>query len=199
MYTNQPEVELFVNGVSAGARAVENRTARWEVALANGPNSIRAQAGPYEDRVTIVYADRLGGGFFAVNAGAHYGYVDDSHIYWEPDRAYTPGSWGYIGEGKAARTHHRVFATADDPLFQASRQGMEAYQFDVEDGMYQVTLGFAASVQRAAVNGQTVLRELVVPLHTATLHSIVTEARGGQGIRIEVEGPIAAIKVRRKL
>ncbi|HUP44701.1 MAG TPA: glycoside hydrolase family 2 TIM barrel-domain containing protein [Thermoanaerobaculia bacterium] len=216
VYTNQPEVELFVNGVSAGSRLVENRTARWEVELTNGPNSVRAQAGRYEDRVTILYADRTGGDFFAVNAGAHYGHTDQAHVHWERDREYVPGSWGHRG-GKASRTHHRIFGSGDDPLYQASREGMDAYQFDVPDGVYEVLLGFAEGKRDAqpgqrvfsvSINGQTVIRDLDLTgahgRYTAIRRSVTAEAHNGGGIRIEFtasagDASIASIMVRRAL
>ncbi|HUP49777.1 MAG TPA: glycoside hydrolase family 2 TIM barrel-domain containing protein [Thermoanaerobaculia bacterium] len=198
VYTNQPEVELFVGGRSAGVRKVENRTARWEVVLADGANSIRARAGSFEDRITIVYSDRTGGSFHAVNAGAHYAHLDEAHVYWEPDREYVPGSWGHVG-GKAARTHHRIFATKEDPLFQASREGMEHYQCDVPDGTYEVTLGFAATAARAfSVHTNGLNTAVALTPHTAMTRTLLVEARDGAGIRIEFTGEasIAAIMIR---
>lgn len=206
VYTNQPEVELFVNGRSMGSRAADNRVVRWNVELSNGANSIRAQAGRFEDRVTIVYADRTGGGLFAVNAGGHYGYLDEAHVYWEPDRAYTPGSWGYVG-GKPSRTHHRIFGTNEDALYQAVRKGMDRYRFDVPDGVYEVTLGFVETaaenrVFSVAVNGTPMTTS--PELYTATQRSVITEARSGTGIRIEFtassgESIVSSIMVRRVL
>ena len=214
VYTNQPEVELIVNGRSAGTRQVENRVARWEIDLSNGANNVRARAGVYEDRVTIFYSDRTGGTTFAVNAGADYAHVDEAHVYWEPDRAYEPGSWGHIG-GKATRTHHRIFATEEDPLFQAAREGAEAYQFDVPDGTYEVTLGFSENRRGAAagqnvfsvsVNGNEVLRDVdLLAAHgafTAVTRKTRVDAEDGTGIRIEFRASagtasIASIMIRR--
>jgi beta-galactosidase len=209
VYTNQPEVELFVNGRSVGVREVENRTARFDVELTNGPNGIRAQAGSYEDRVTIFYSDRMAGGFFAINAGAHYGHIDEAHVYWEPDREYGAGSWGYIG-GKATRTHHRIYGTDEDPLYQASREGMERYQFDVPDGTYEVTLGFAEPkrekrVFSVTVNGQRVIRDLDLLAdhgqYAVVRRTVMTDADRGRGIRVEFSdgATISAIMIRRVL
>jgi beta-galactosidase len=214
VYTNQPSVELFVNGRSAGSRTVQNRTARWEVELSNGENRIRARAGSHEDAVKIAYSDRTTGTFFAVNAGAHYAHIDQAHVYWEPDRPYQTGSWGYAG-GNGSRTHHRIFATNEDPLYQASREGVDRYQFDVPDGTYEVTLGFAEGKRDARagerifsvrVNGQDVVRDLDLAAeygaYTAVRRSVPVEASGGNGIRIEFtakagQPTIAAIMIRR--
>lgn len=214
VYTNQPEVELFVGGRSAGVRKVENRTARWVVELTSGANAIRARAGSFEDRVTILYTDRTGGTSFAVNAGADYAHADDAHVYWEPDRQYAAGSWGYVG-GKPRRTHRTILSTTDDPLFQATREGMERYQFDVPDGMYEVTLGFAESradlrpgerVFSVRVNGRDAVRDLDLAAQhgafTAVTHTLPVEAADGSGIRIDFiagagEPSIASIMIRR--
>ncbi|HEX6179212.1 MAG TPA: glycoside hydrolase family 2 TIM barrel-domain containing protein, partial [Thermoanaerobaculia bacterium] len=213
VYTNQPEVELFVGGRSAGVRRVENRTARWQVELINGANAIRARAGTYEDRVTIFYTDRTGGTSFAVNAGADYAHVDEAHVYWEPDRAYAAGSWGFVG-GTPRRSHHRMFGSNEDPLFQASREGMEAYRFDVPDGSYEVTLGFAenrddvAAGQRVfsvSVNGAEAVRDLdLVAQHgryVAVTKTLPIET-DGDGIRIQFtasagQPSIASIMIRK--
>jgi beta-galactosidase len=214
VYTNQREVELFVNGRSTGTQPVENRRARWQVVLSAGANRIRARAGSQEDEVTVLFQDRTGGTFFAVNAGADYTHLDTGHVYWEADRPYQPGSWGYVG-GEGSRTHHRIFATNEDPLFQASREGMERYQFDVPDGTYEVTLGFAEGNRDARpgervfsvrVNGGEIFRnvDLVAEFgaYTSVTRSIAIEATNGKGITIEFaatagKASIAAIMVRR--
>jgi beta-galactosidase len=204
VYTNQPEVELFVNGSSAGTRHVENHMARWDITLADGANGIRARAGSFEDRITIIYEDRTDGSMIAVNAGGEYAYLDESHVYWEPDRAYVPGSWGHVG-GRSWRTHHRIFGTREDPLYQAARIGMERYQFDVADGVYEVTLGLSSAEPRAfsvAVNDRLIPDINLNEPYTPTTRSTEVEARGSAGIRIDFiaskdEPAVASIMVRR--
>jgi len=107
VYTNQPQVELFVNGKSAGLQVVQNRIARWQVELAAGENRIVARARTLEDATTIVFEDRT---FFAISAGGEYDYIDRSHVYWQADRAYQPGGWGYVG-GEAKLTHRAILGT----------------------------------------------------------------------------------------
>jgi beta-galactosidase len=207
VYTNQEEVELFVNGRSAGSRAVENRTARWQVELLAGENRIRARAGSLEDTTMILYDDRAGGTFVAVNAGGGYAYFDASHVYWEADR-------GYAG-GEEKRTYHRIFGTNEDPLYQSSREGMDRYQFDVPDGIYEVRLRFAegnADAKRGdrvfsvRVNGREVIHDLDLfaeyGTFTAVSRSFCVEATNGTGIAIEFtasagKASVAAIMVRR--
>ena len=204
VYTNQAEVELFVNGRSAGTKNVENRMARWDVELINGANGIRARSGSFEDRITIMYSDRTDGTLIAVNAGADYAHLDEAHVYWEPDRAYVPGSWGYI-DGKPWRTHHRIFGTAEDPLFQAARIGMSRYQFDLPDGSYELTLGFNSDEPRifsVSVNDRVIPEVTLTNSFTAVTRTLQAEARGGAGLRIGFTPStgipsVAAIMVRR--
>lgn len=204
VYSNQTEVELIANGKSVGTKPVENRIARWDVELAGGANTIRARSGALEDRITIMYEDRTGGTFIAVNAGAHYAHIDAAHVYWEPDRPWVAGSWGYVG-GDAWRTHHRVFGTDEDPLYQSARIAPERYQFDVPDGTYEVTLGFNTAEERhfsVSVNGHIVPDIALTSVHTATNRSVHVEARAGSGIRIEFTSAagkpsVAAVTVRR--
>ena len=156
------------------------------------------------DRITNMYEDRTGGTFIAFNAGAHYAHIDAAHVYWEPDRPWVAGSWGYVG-GDAWRTHHRVFGTDEDPLYQSARIAPERYQFDVPDGTYEVTLGFNTAEERhfsVSVNGHIVPDIALTSVHTATNRSVHVEARAGSGIRIEFTSAagkpsVAAVTVRR--
>jgi beta-galactosidase len=201
VYSNQPEVELFVNGRPAGVREVVNRTARWDVALARGANRIRATTGSVEDATTIRLADPA---IIAVNAGAGYSYIDDARVVWQPDHSFSGG--------KSRRVYHRMFSTDHDALFQASREGMSHYAFDVPDGSYEVTLGFAehdakpgSRVFTVRVNGRELFRDLDLAAaygaYTAVSRTTRTAAVNGSGIRIEFsaskgEPSVATIMIR---
>ena len=50
-------------------------------------------------------------------------------------------AWGYIG-GKELSTQTEIRRTADGPLFQTLRNGIEGYRFDVPRGVYEVELLF---------------------------------------------------------
>ncbi len=139
VYTNQPAVELFVNGVSAGSKVPQNRTAQWNAELVPGDNRIVARAGTVEDAVTIHYDDRSRAAIIAVNAGSNASYTDRSDVTWEADRPYAPGSWGYA--------RRRVEADASSNLRYGRRSALPGlarknggYRFDVPDGTYELTL-----------------------------------------------------------
>lgn len=77
-------------------------------------------------------------GALRLNAGGPQ-YTDVYGRVWQADRAYTAGGYGYIG-GKTYATGAAIANTDDDPLFQSERWGMDAYRFDVPDGVYRVEL-----------------------------------------------------------
>ncbi|MFF5705036.1 malectin domain-containing carbohydrate-binding protein [Streptomyces sp. NPDC012794] len=80
----------------------------------------------------------------AVDAGSDYPGTDSAGDSWSPDRAYTPGSYGYQGNGGVHSTGRAIAGTDDQRLFRNAREGMYEYRFDnVPNGTYTVELGFA--------------------------------------------------------
>jgi len=77
----------------------------------------------------------------ALNSGGA-AYWGQDGVLWQADRAYTPGSWGYVG-GKTFSAVVPIAGTIDDTLYQSERWGDMAYRFDVPPGRYQVQLKFA--------------------------------------------------------
>ncbi len=78
-----------------------------------------------------------------VNAGGP-DYTDTHSKLWYADKAYTAGSWGYVG-GAISETTDPIDNTDDDPLYQKYRYTDEtqfSYQFDVSNGFYEITLLF---------------------------------------------------------
>ena len=70
-------------------------------------------------------------------------------ITWVADRAYTSGSWGYIG-GKSGSTQAEIKCTEDGPLYQTMRNAIEGYRFDVPQGRYELELLFTDTRQQQA-------------------------------------------------
>jgi beta-galactosidase len=242
VYANAPAVELTLNGSALGRRPVENGSARWPVTLAPGENRLAARASiggrevtdaaivRYEDRAPLFTGDQGGKAAvpgtaagaawrsaavagMAVNAGAAFQYVDRAGLTWEADRAYAPGGWGYLG-GAAAGTEHRIFDTDDDPLLRTTREGANAYRFDVPDGTWEVELRFVETrydrpgerVFDVRVNGLAVADGLDLAASPGRwrAHTLVVrmDASAGRGIVIELPArtgasTISAIRVRR--
>jgi beta-galactosidase len=223
VYTNLPEVELFVNGSALGKQQPENATARWTVPFRAGTNRLVARGGDgvsdvfdvrYDDRSGFFRAGESGVRELAVNAGSHYAFLDAAGTVWEPDRAYTAGDWGHVG-GEARLPHHRIFGSGDDPLYQHVRNGARQYRFDVPDGTYDVRLLFVETehtergrrVFDVVVNGQAVFERLDLAAAygrwTAAERTVATRAEGGSGIGIDLtptagETTISGLLVRRR-
>jgi hypothetical protein len=80
-------------------------------------------------------------------------YTDAEGNLWSADRAYSPGSWGYVG-GSSYGVSDPIANTQDDPLYQSQRYGDFSYKFDVPNGRYDVTLHFAEIYYPAGPGGR---------------------------------------------
>ncbi|HEX6076853.1 MAG TPA: carboxypeptidase regulatory-like domain-containing protein [Micromonosporaceae bacterium] len=80
----------------------------------------------------------------ALDSGGKGGVADSYGDTWSPDRAYTTGSAGHIGQSHTISTKSGISGTEDDSRFQTQREGMSEYRFDgLTDGVYTVELDFA--------------------------------------------------------
>lgn len=86
----------------------------------------------------LVNAQRL-------DAGSPSDYTDAFGNVWYHDRAYTPGSFGYVSPGAGTDVGSVPIGNSLDPaLYQTARHGVSFdYRFDVPNGNYQVRLRFA--------------------------------------------------------
>ncbi|HKJ90281.1 MAG TPA: DUF4982 domain-containing protein [Oceanipulchritudo sp.] len=156
MFSNAETVELMLNGVALGAKAVTpTRTVVFEVPFKDGRNVLMAvDNNGVQDKIDVdfeLYTRPLAAGqpkAIAVNVGAHWTFQDPStKELWMADRTYTPGLWGYEGGEPLIRTGGRqdktglsndIFGTDNDPLFQTFVEGIESYRFDISQGLYEV-------------------------------------------------------------
>ncbi|MBN1155238.1 PKD domain-containing protein [candidate division KSB1 bacterium] len=123
----------LVNGVYAGVIRVESDGGNQDVLLELNVGNVDG---------------------WRINCGGQ-DFIDNEGKTWSADRAYSAGSFGYLG-GQTYATTNPISGTVNDPLYQTERYGMEAYQFDVPNGDYSVTLHFAEiyynSVNRRKLN-----------------------------------------------
>lgn len=159
VYTNLPEVELFIDGKSLGKQKTENYTVTFQVPFSRKKHFISVQAENKEsDQSISMIEDALHINFtpipanlnetnlrnleLAVNVGSNCFYTsDESQLTWLPDQPYTESSWGYIG-GESKNSQTQVENTHDGPLFQTLRNEIEGYCFDVPNGVYEVEFLF---------------------------------------------------------
>jgi hypothetical protein len=102
-----------------------------------------------------------------VNCGSDRQFIDNRGNPWGSDKSYLSGYWGYNG-GDAYQVADDIAATEDDDLFRSERWGSSGYAFDVENGVYDVSLYFAEiyfespgmRVFDVIVEGDTLIRDL---------------------------------------
>ena len=159
IYTNLPEVELFIDGKSLGKQKTKNFAVTFEVPFCQKEHFIAAKAENrkavqdisfVEDGIrlnfTPIPANLNGTNLrdleLAINVGSYCFYTsDESNLTWLPDQPYTENGWGYIG-GESKSSQIQIKNTNDGPLFQTLRNGIEGYRFDVPNGVYEIEFLF---------------------------------------------------------
>ena len=162
VYSNLPEVELFMDGVSQGRKTIRNFNAVWDIAFTGGKKHFTAKgiyAGKGVEDAVDVYFEAIPDVLteknteqleLGVNVGSNCFFTgQESQFTWLADKEYTSGSWGYIG-GDVYRTSDvkvgtqtQIKNTVDNPLFQTLRTDIRGYRFDVPNGVYELELLFA--------------------------------------------------------
>lgn len=158
VYSNLPEVALFVDGKHVGKKKVVNRTAVFEVPFKKGIQFVKAE-GKFNKKVvedgmqikfnpipSVLNENNIKGIELAINVGSNcYFTCNRSNLTWVPDRPYEPGGWGYLGSEntKEEGTQAQIDLTDNNPLFQTLRSNITGYRFDVPPGDYELELLFA--------------------------------------------------------
>lgn len=174
VYTNAKEVTLYQNGKLLGTKPVDNHFALFDVEWQEGENRLQAKAryevaersqragsqgagqtdAEAQDETVVTYqrvpTDARLLNDIAINVGSHcYFQSAKTGMTWVADRAYTKGSWGYVG-GKPSTTQTEIACTEDGPLYQTMQSGIEGYRFDVPQGRYELELLFTDTRQKQA-------------------------------------------------
>lgn len=178
IYSNLPQVELFLNGVSLGVKKTDAiRKASWDVNFKNGTNSFVAvgnrSAAKMTDEVNINFnLITVNSPEIAVNVGSNADFIDESGVVWIADQPYKQGSFGFTGQitptAYGSQNDRNILGTEDDPLFQTMQENLSSYRFDVPAGVYEVELKFAETkfekpnqrVFDVSINGRKMLEKL---------------------------------------
>ena len=156
VFSNAPKVTLSSGDNTYSAETTDG-IAFFEIPMPEGKNQVTATAGKVSHSRTfdVHYRenliDRIDEKPILVNVGAHVQYKDPvTGEVWIADQAYQENSFGYVGgevfqkdKNKVQGTASDIQGTENDPLFQTMREGIEAYKFDVEEGIYLVTVMLA--------------------------------------------------------
>ncbi len=232
VYSNSKKVEVWVNGISVGAKALNNCNAIWNVDFKAGKNTIIAKGEDGTEDVTVINCNIIpenlanyGTQHFSVgiNCGSNCNYTDDkSDFTWLADRAYKPGSFGYMGGACYKPNEYKiglndqVFGTRNVPLFQTLRLGADAYRFDVPNGEYEVELCFTEpktenqtiipteNCSDILINNVTFLKDWNIPSQDGRLFAITKKINitviDGTGIQVDFKNKkgtslVSAIKL----
>ena len=157
IYSNMPEVELFINGQSIGCQKIANCHTVFNVILPEGISVLMAQGikngKTVQDAMTIQFKSLPNiaeGDELAINVGSNCYFTSDiSNLTWLHDQPYTAGGWGYIG-GKAHSTTSEIYNTLDGPIYQTWREGNWSYKIDAPIGEYEIELLIADVTKPAA-------------------------------------------------
>ncbi|MBF4473031.1 glycoside hydrolase family 2 TIM barrel-domain containing protein [Flavobacterium sp. HJJ] len=212
VFSNLPEVELFVNGKSVGKQKIIDFTAIYDVPFEDGVNLLEVISGTHKDAFEVNFkvlpsdlrTSKDKDLVVAVNAGSKCFFTDpDNRVIYQPDQVYREGSWGLIGLdlNSTVRSNlnvpQTIKATNIAPLFQTARLGMKAYKFDVPDGRYEIDLQFCELEQYEAgkrifdinINGKEIAKSFDLFEHSSMLTALIktysVEVKDGKGVRID--------------
>ena len=165
VYSNLPEVSLWLNGKLLSTQTVKDKVALFNVPFANGLDKLKALSVKdginYEDFTDINFKMQpvlLKDQSFPFNElnvslGDTRSYTDDKlQQFWLPEKPYKPGGWGYIGGHVFSMkdnnlqkfgTNKNILGTHHDPIYATQRVAIDDFKLDVPDGKYQVALLFA--------------------------------------------------------
>jgi beta-galactosidase len=225
VFSNAENVRLIVNNSLEYSSEINDRLAFFELQLPEGKHQLTATSDEVSHSRTIHVLPRktllanLDERDLTINVGTHVNYTDPvTKEIWIGDQEYQKGGFGYIGgevyqksETKFQGTASDIQGTENDPLFQTMREGIEAYKFDVEEGVYKVTLLFAEPEFNASeeniynlgtseeqelkgvrsfdvmVNGKTVSKDLNLARDYGRIYAVTIShtVKAEDGIRIE--------------
>jgi beta-galactosidase len=165
VYSNGHNVQLWNNGKLLKTQETQEGVALFNVPFTDGNNTLKAvstiNGAVYEDMATINF--KLIPASFKnqamqypelnISLGDNRFFVDEKlDEVWLPEQPYKKGSWGYIGgkvftmpgQGRQSFGSDKdIYGTDLDAVYQTQRIGINAFKFDVADGEYDLTLGFA--------------------------------------------------------
>jgi len=162
VYSNQPYVELWLNGKSLSFQEIDHFSTTFQVPLKQGANQLKATV-PTQSATdqlelnarilpTTLKKLDLGDDALRINVGAHFIFSEEVNgdKIWLADKPYTTGSYGYHDgevflrdQKELVGSDRNILTTNNDPVYQTQRRNLSAYQIDIGKGNYHVELHFA--------------------------------------------------------
>lgn len=209
VYSNAESVTLLQDGRKIGRAAPDAiHKAGFTVKLHEGANRLEAfgslKGQMITDHFTLYYqalspvtAMPADGAPLYINVGSNAQFTGPDGEIWLQDQPYRKGSYGYIS-GKQARAglKDRISGTLLTPLYYSLNDSLTAYQLDVPDGSYTLSLYFMEYEKKQAgervfnvlANGQLLIRHLDLMADygfcQAVEKTFQVQVSNGQGIRL---------------
>ncbi|GJM63144.1 beta-galactosidase [Persicobacter diffluens] len=156
VFSNLPEVDLYLNQEFVGSQKVQGGVAKWQLPLAEGPQQLEVRAEQKsiskkaELNIRYVKCDsgKLPWNGIGINAGSTaYYHSSEDDFAWLADYPEQEGMGHQGGEpykrGRRKGTTAAIKGTIHDPLYQTKRIGEFSYYFDLPAGQYELRLLFA--------------------------------------------------------
>ncbi|HTD97708.1 MAG TPA: glycoside hydrolase family 2 TIM barrel-domain containing protein [Mucilaginibacter sp.] len=165
VYSNLPEVSLWLDGKLIDKQPVHDKVAVFNVPFKNGTDVLKASSSVnnsnYEDLITVNFQMQphelqnavLPFKEINISLGDKRFFIDDKlQQVWLPEQPYSLGGWGYVGghvfsmKGSSLQkygTNKDIWGTDYDPVYATQRVGLSDFKLDVPDGKYEVSLLFA--------------------------------------------------------
>ena len=166
LYSNCDKAKLYHEGKLVAELDFEWGTATAYIPFKNGMNQLYAQTDKgVVDVLNINYRAQnpvLKDGFSELNVllGSNRNFTEPlQRVCWVHEKAYTPGSWGYIGgyqyrpksgNSTLPAAEINLYDTDNDPMYQTQRRAIEGFRADVPDGKYAVYLHWAELTKTTA-------------------------------------------------
>lgn len=174
VYSNAEEVKLIVNNTVIDSIKPVNNISAFIVPVKPGKNFIEAE-GKFNDQLVIDTITTFAvkpelnnaGDSILINAGSHYSYSTGADKYWFKQNVKNKNLW-FFEDGENKLSHHQVYNSDDDPLFQSSLEDIEELTIPVAKGLYAVTMGFCENIYNKPnervfdvfINGQKVFNKI---------------------------------------
>ncbi|HXC64469.1 MAG TPA: malectin domain-containing carbohydrate-binding protein, partial [bacterium] len=138
-----------VDNCARGAACLDNNSTATPTAsptpTATGSPPTATNSPTLTDTPTASFTPLPGSFSLPLSVAATQPYTDSQGVVWGPDKAYNPGSFGYLSPGQAfTAAGSPISGTQDPALYQKWREApVLEYKVDLPNGNYSVTLKWA--------------------------------------------------------
>ncbi|SDR73709.1 glycoside hydrolase family 2 TIM barrel-domain containing protein [Christiangramia echinicola] len=153
VFANSENVQLSVDSKKELTSDVVDNIAEFNLNLTEGDHHLKAVSGNAEHfrNITVQFRenllDNIANSPLLINTGSHSDFIDEeTGEIWISDQEYSR-SFGYVGGGTFQQSDNKfqgsasnIKLTTKEPLYQTMREGLDAYNINVPQGKYRISL-----------------------------------------------------------